>query len=247
MNYGERLRNFWAPSGWTVGWMLLGLPALYFWQTLIHEGSHAMAALFASGDFPKIAPYAHVSETAGFRNGVTFTGGEGFIATPQFVGVGLLLVFTPLFIWAPIRSRAARFMLVFLYVGVCIDLLYNTVKGLWGGSGPFSDWGKFQAEIGDAGIITLSWLIWLLVFSHFLWVYFSVWHDHVLPEAGFWDFRWIALSFALASLSGLLFAAIVEDPSIDKGHGVFITYVILQALAFLGYSTYFGLSFREQS
>lgn len=245
VNYGQRLGHFWMPSGWTLGWIALGLPALYFWQTLIHEGSHAVAALFATGSFPKLAPYAHVS-AVGFRNGVAFTGGNGFVATPQFVDLVLILVFTALFIWAPVRSRSGRFILTFLYLGVCIDLGYNTIKGLWGGSGPASDWGKFQAEIGDAGIIVLSWLIWLIILSHFLWVYYSTWHNRVLPEAGFWDFRWIVFAFSLASLSGLLFAALVSDPSIDKGHWVFITYVIMQAVAVVGYSTYFGLSFRQR-
>lgn len=244
MNYWERLKNFWAPSWWSLGWIGLGLPALYFWQTLVHEGMHGFTALFATGEFPKVAPFPHVSAVAGFRNGVTFTGGEGFIAMPQFVDMGLIILLAALCIWLPTRSHQIRFMLSYLFLGVCVDLLYNTFAGIWAGSGEFSDWGKFQVMIGDAGIIILSIFILLLAFSHFLWVYFSVWHSDPLPAATGWDFRWVALVFQIASLCAILFAAIVEDPSIDKSHGVFIFYLVLQIVAVIGYSVYFGLTFR---
>ncbi len=244
-NYWSRLRNFWFPSWWVLGWILLGLPALYFLQTFVHEGSHAVAAWFSTGNFPKFFPFPHVDAAAGFRNGVTFTGGNGFIATPQFVDVGLILAFMAIFIFWPLRNRMARFALRFLFLGVCIDLLYNTLKGLWGGSGRFSDWGKFQVDVGTAGIIVITWLIWLLVLSHFLWVYYSAWQREQEAPAGFWDFRWIALAFGLLSLMALMFAAFVSDPALDKSHPVFIVAVVGQVLALVGYGLYFGLSFRQ--
>lgn len=244
-NYWDRLRNFWFPSWWNLGWLLLGLPALYFLQTLVHEGSHAMAGLFSTGSFPKLFPFPHYDASAGFRNGVTFTG-DGFIATPQFVALTLILIFMAIFIFWPISNRVARFVLRFLFLGVCIDLLYNTVKGLWGGSSPFSDWGRFQVSIGTGGIIALSWVIWLLVLSHFVWVYYCAWQQNREEEAGFWDFRWIALAFGLLSLTSLMFAAFVSDPDIDKGHPVFIVAVIMQVLAVIGYGVYFGVSFSQR-
>jgi hypothetical protein len=245
MRYFERLRHFWFPDTASIAWFFLGLPALYFWQTLIHEGAHAVTALFATGEFPKLYPFPHVDPVAGFRNGVAFTG-EGFIATPQFLALLLIIVFTTVALLVPVRNRTLRFLLRFWFFGACVDLMYNTVKGLWGGSGPFSDWGKLTADVGQAGIIVLTWVIWLIILSHFLWVYYSPWSQEETNPAGFWGFRWVALVCGILSLLAILFGTLVSDPRLDKGHPVFIVALVGHILALLFCGVYFGVSYTQE-
>ena len=64
MEYFRRLGNFWFPDWMSFVWLLFALPALYFFQTTIHEGSHAMAAFFVTGNFPKVAPFPHTQESS---------------------------------------------------------------------------------------------------------------------------------------------------------------------------------------
>lgn len=245
--YFARLGNFWFPNGLTsLWWLLLALPALYFFHTFVHEGSHGLAALFATGDFPKFAPFPHFNRSFGsFLNGVTFTGGRGFIATPQLVALALVVGLSLIAIFWPIRDRFTRFVLRLWFLGASLDLLYNTVKGLWGGSSPSSDWGKLQAQIGTPGIIALTWVIWLVVLSHFVWVYWSAWGRERPERSGFWDYRWAALLLGLLSLVAIVFSAAVSDPSIQKGHAFFIVPLIVQVLALGWYAIYFGLSFQR--
>jgi hypothetical protein len=247
--YVEHLGNFWFPNGInSLVWLLFSLPALYFFHTVVHEGSHGMAALFASGTFPKFAPFPHYNtHFDGFVNGVAFTGGRGFVATPQFVALGLIVVFTLISLFWPIRNHFERFALRTWYLGSSIDLLYNTSKGLWGGSSPSSDWGKLQAQTSTAGIIVLTWVIWLVVLSHFLWVNWSAWGRNKPARAGFWNYRWAALTLGLLSLAAILFAAIVSDPSIQKDHVFFIAPLVVQVLALIWIGTYLPLSFYYTS
>ncbi len=246
MRYFTRLRNFWFPDTASLAWFFLCLPALYFWQTFIHEGAHAITALFATGDFPKFFPFPHVDADAGFRNGVAFTGGAGFIATPQFVALALILTFTLVAILVRVRSSELRFALRTWYFAACVDLMYNSAKGLWGGSGPFADWGKLTAEIGKPGIIVLSWVIWLVILSHFIWFYYSPWADDEPAPAGFMGFRWVSLTSGILSLLAIIFALAVSDDRLDKSHPVYIVALVVQILAVIGYAVYFGLSFRRQ-
>ncbi|MGC9347464.1 MAG: hypothetical protein ACP5JG_04920 [Anaerolineae bacterium] len=243
--YLGRLRNFWFPNGFdSFWWLIFALPPLHFLQTLIHEGSHGLAALVASGEFPKLAPFPHYNAAFdSFLNGVAFTGGRGFVAAPQFIDLALIAAFTLIFVFWPIRNHLPRFLLRTWYVGVCIDLLYNTVKGLWGGSSPSSDWGKFEAQTSTPGIIVLTWIIWLLVLSHFLWVYFSAWGRRGPERMSFWGYRWVAVVFGLLSLTSILVSAFVSDPQIVKDHAYFIVPLTSQGLALLWYVTYVPLTY----
>jgi len=245
--YLHRLRNFWFPNGFTsLWWLLLALPALYFLQTLVHEGSHAVAAWIAAGAFPKFAPFPHYNTAFdGFVNGVTLTGGRGFIAVPQIVALVLIGIFSLIFILWPTRNHVVRFSLRTWYLGACLDLLYNSVKGLWGGPSPSSDWGKLQAQISTPGIIALTWILWLFVLSHFAWITIAAW-GHRRPERrGFWGYRWVAPVLGLLSLTAIVFSATVNDPIIVKNHVFFIAPLIGQGIALLWYGTYFVLTFNR--
>lgn len=245
VGYWEKLRRFWFEDLNSLWWLLMGLPALYFFQTLMHEGAHALTNLFKTGDFPKLAPYPHISPTAGFRNGVTFQA-EGFVATPQFLALTVIVVLTLIFLFWPLRNRTARFLLRTWYLIASIDLLYNISRELIGGHNRFADWSRFQDDysLATGVMVFLSLLFWLIVLSHFLWVYWAAFANEAPDCRNFWDFRWLAMVFGILSFCALLFAAIVGDNSIDKGSAIFIIYVIMQVLAFVWYWLYFGLTFR---
>ena len=244
--YFHRLRTFWFPDWASFGWLLLTLPVLYFFQTTIHEGSHALTAFLGSGVWPKLAPFPHATPDGRFLNGVTFDAG-GFIATPQFVDLGWIIVLALIMIFWPIRSFFIRFLLRLWFLGVCVDLMYNTARELVGGHNPFADWSRFQDSYGipDAGMIVLTWLIWLVVLSHFVWVYFSAWHRDEPEPHCFWDYRWVAFIFGLLSLTAVVVSIFVGDPQIVKGHAAFILPFIIQTLALVWYWAYFGWSFRR--
>ena len=243
--YGKRLCRFWFEDLNSLWWLLMGLPALYFFQTFIHEGSHAFTHLFKTGDFPKLAPYPHIHPTAGFRNGVALNA-EGFIATPQFLALALIVVLTLIFFFLPVRNRMVRFVLKLWYLGASIDVLYNTARELVGGHNRFADWSKFQEDcsVSPALMVFLSVLFWLIVLSHFIWVYWSAWVNEPPEQTTFWGFRWAAMILGILTIFSLLFAAFVSDPSIDKSVAVFIVYVIVQILAFTWYWAYFGLTYK---
>ena len=229
-NYLGRLKNFWFPDRPSLLWFLVGLPALHFFQTLIHEGSHALAALLAAGSFPKFAPFPHASPDVAFRNGVTFSG-EGFIQAPQFVAFGLLVLLTFLFI--PIRNRTARFLLHLWYFGASLDLLYNTAREVVGGHSEFADWSRFQDQYGvsDPTMIALSALVWLIPLSHFLWVNLPPWRWDRVPRSSFWDYRTVASVYGLLSVSAIVFSVSVSDPKILKTSGAFLIPFALQVLS----------------
>ncbi len=246
--YLERLRNFWFPDCWvSLAWLGLAVPAFYFLQTTIHEGSHAFTNLAATGDFPKVAPFPHATTDGRFLNGVTLRA-EGFIATPQFLDLVLVVLLTLIFLFWPIRNRFVKFGLRLFFLAVCIDLLYNTARELGGGHNQFADWSRFQDDygIGDGWMILLTWFIWLVVFSHFIWVYFSAWHRHRGERTGFWDYRWVTLAFGLLSLCAVLASIFVSDPEIVKGHIYFIGPFIVQILFLIWYGTYFVWTFSRE-
>jgi len=247
IGYVRRLRNVWFPNGFTsLGWLLFALPALYFLQTVVHEGAHAVAAWTVTGTFPKFAPFPHYNTAFdGFVNGVTLTGGRGFVAVPQVVAQALIVIFSLIIILWPIRNHLLRFSLRTLYLGAALDLLYNSVKGLWGGSSPSSDWGKLQAQISTPGIIALTWVIWAVVLSHFAWITVAAWGRRPPERRGFWGYRWVALVLGLLSLTAILVSVAVNDPIIVKDHVFFIAPLIGQGIALLGYGTYFVFTFKR--
>ena len=247
-SYGEKLRRFWFEDLHSLWWLLMALPALYFFQTFIHEGMHSLFNLFETGKLAKFATYPHISSSAGFRNGVTFDS-NGFPAAPQFVAFGVILALILVFIFAPIQNRTTRFLLRTMFFGVCLDLLYNISRGLYGGVNPFADWSKFKIEhdIPTAAYIMITWIFWLVVLSHFLWVMISAWVRENPPKKKFWDFPWIGFVCGLMSLTALIFVAAVSDPSIDRGQGLVVAYVIMQLLALGWYTTYFIIALKRRS
>lgn len=227
--YFQRLYQFWFPNGWSsVAWLLFAAVPLYFFQTVIHEGSHSLASAFSGNGFVKFAPFPHFNTSFGsFLNGVAFTNGNGFVAMPQIMALLLIVGFSAIAIWAPIRNPTGRFFVRSLYLAFCVDLGYATIKGLGAGSSANSDWGKFTDDIGAAGSTVLAWLFWALMLSHFVWVQFSVWHDHDAPTRRFWDYFVVSVVLMATSILAIIVFAAVSDPTIDKSHGSFIAVLTL--------------------
>jgi len=245
MDYLRKLGRFWFPDWQSAVWLLFALLPVYFLQTFIHEFSHAVTAAAAGGGFPKIAPYPHVNSGLGFVNGITFTGGRGFPATPQFVSFGFIVVWSLVGWLAPIRDRRIQLVFRVLLLAACVDFIYNTAAGLGGGSSSQSDWNRFRAASSLSGgeLAAITWCLWLVVLAHFAWVYFSAWVRSEGDDQSFWAYRWPAVAFGALSLISLIVAAAVSDPSIDKSQGVFIAYVVAQVVSLVWLVVYFILTF----
>ena len=272
MEYFTRLKNFWFPDWNAVAWLFLALPALYFFQTTIHEGTHATAALVVTGNFPKLAPFPHRTSAGNFYNGVTLddpstdvtviertsctsptrssnTRLAGFSGMPQFIALGLAIRFSALFFFTTFTNPMVRFGLRLWFLGACIDFMYGTARGLIGGCNIFADWSKFmiRADINPGVFALMTWIFWLVILSHFVWVYWSGWGRETVPATSFWDYRWISFLLGLLSLIAVLWSAFLNDPAIIKDSAEFIVPLIIQVLALIWYWIYFGLTFKYQS
>lgn len=247
-SYGTKLLRLWAPSASSFGWLLFGLAPLLFFQTFIHEGLHWLTTVFSGGD-PTLVPFPHFNTRFGIAgetvNGATLNT-AGFPAMPQIITFVILIGLTLVFIFSSPRWHWLRFFLWWWYVGVCIDLCYNTFLGLGGASSPGSDWGQFAADASVAAAV-LAWLIWLVAPSHLGWIAFARWHNNRPPGRGFFEFRETAIVFAVLSFSAILFSLLVSDPSIIKWQSsMFIVVFLWQVLSLAWFITYiFWASFRR--
>ncbi len=272
MEYLSRLKNFWFPDWNAVAWLFLALPALYFFQTTIHEGTHATAALVVTGNFPKLAPFPHRTSSGNFYNGVTLddpstdvtviertsctsparssnTRLAGFPAMPQFIALGLVVLFSALFFFTTFTNPMVRLGLRLWFLGACIDFMYGTARGLIAGCNIYADWSKFMvySDINPGLFALMTWIFWLVILSHFVWVNWSGWGRETVPRTGFWDYRWIAFLLGILSLIAVLWSAFLNDPAIVKDSAEFIVPLIFQIVALIWYWIYFGLTFKYQS
>lgn len=272
MEYFTRLRNFWFPDLNALWWLLLALPALYFFQTTIHEGTHATAALLVTGNFPKLAPFPHRTSAGNFLNGVTLGDPStivtvvertsctssarrsnprlaGFPAMPQFLDLILIVLFSVLFFFTTFTNPFVRFALRTWYLGAWIDFMYNTARGLVAGCNILTDWSKFMvgSDINPAVFAVMTWIFWLVILSHFVWVYWSGWGRETVSATDFWDYRWIAFILGILSFIAVLLSIFVNDPAIIKGSAEFVLPFIVQILALFWYWIYFGLTFKYKS
>lgn len=248
MGYRSRLYAFWFDRDRiAIAWLALSAPALYFFQTTIHEGEHVMAAFAVTGRFPEVAPFPHRDVFGHFYNGVTFTG-IGFPAAPQFLDLALIAALTAVFTSTRIASPMIRFALRAWFLALSIDFLYNTWRGLFAGFNERADWSKFMLEsgIGPVPFAVMTWIFWLGLSSHFLWVYWSRWSRELSRKADFWDYRPIAMLLGILSTVAALLSILVGDPWIDKGSAPFIAVLTVQIGASCWYWIYIGLTFKHR-
>lgn len=266
-SYGTRLWKFWIPDAASTLWLVLGVMPLLFFQTFVHEGMHVLSYVSDGRGVDLFAPFPHLHHTAtgdNVLNGVSSAARPAAdtadIAVPQFVDIGLLIVLS-LFLWLipyvwPMRSRTVRLLFRLWYLGVLIDLLWNTGGRLFLLESPTNDWYRYQQVMGYSPweMWGITFVILLVPLTYFAWGPFSGWHREQ-PESqryalnfvgGFWDYRWAAFVFGLLSLAAILFSLLVSDPSIEKQHGAFIAPLALQFILCPFYWIYFGLSFRYE-
>ncbi len=269
MEYFRRLKNFWFPDMMALVWLIFMLPGLYFFQTLIHEGTHAVSALAVTGDFPKLAPFPHLNSSGNFLNGVTIGDAGtrvtiirktncdsaarssisklgGHPAMPQFIALGISIILAVVFFFTSTPNPYVRLGLRAWYLGACIDFLYASARNLFGGCNESADWSKFmlEADIGTGWFAFMTAIFWLLIFSHFLWVYWSRWGRDAVTNTCFWDYRWIAFLLGCLSFLAILLSLVISDNNIDKGSAAYIVPLILQILFFCWYWIYFGLTYK---
>ena len=277
MEYLIRLKNFWFPDWSAVGWFLLAFPALYFFQTVIHEGSHGLTALANRGSMPIVAPFPHLRQSNGdFLNGVTLplTDGStsevpvpverqlcnspaatpnprlaGWIGMPQVVDIILMVGLSLITLFANIRSPMFRFLLRIWLFGVWIDFFFNTARNLVGACKEGQDWSRvmLRGDINDAAFAILTWFLWSAFLSHFIWVFWSAWGKNPVAETRFWDYRWIALVLSLLSIIAIILSFAIDDNRIAKDNAAFIVPLVFQFLSAVWCAIYFGLTFKYQN
>ncbi len=268
MEYLRRYKNFWSPDWMALVWLVLAIPALYFFQTTIHEGTHAVGAFLVTGSFPKLAPFPHLSASGDPRNGVTLGDNAtavsdtlrtdcdspakhlisrlaGFIALPQFVDLALIVILSLVFLFTSAPGALARFPLRLWFLAAIADFVYNTARGLYGGCNAVADWSRFMLwyDINPALFALMTWIFWLLILSHFAWVYWSPWGQSETATS-FWDYRWIAFACGVLSFLAVVLSLAVGDPDIDKSSALYILPLVIQFLSLGWYWTYFGLTYR---
>ena len=235
-SYGTRLLRFWAPNGWTALWLVLGLIPLFFFETFVHEGLHWVTAKASGGD-PTLIPFAHFNTAFGRNvNGATMNS-PGFIAMPQIVGLLLLMALILVFIFTSPPWRWLRTFLTWWYLGLILDLLFNTGRGLVGAPRPGTDWGKFAADSGNGLAAFLSWVILLCVVGQLGWIAASRWHVNRPPGSGFFEFRGLAVFFGVLSLIALIVSLTVDHPAIDRNWWFWLVW-IGQLLSLIWYAGY---------
>ena len=275
MDYFTRLKNFWFPDWNALWWLLLALPGLYFFQTVVHEGTHGLTAYVSRGSFPTVAPFPHLTKKGDFLNGVTLPLLDGstsekpvpverqdcnsstkssnprlagWIGMPQLVDILLIVVFTVIFMFWNIRSPLICFLLRVWYFGVWIDFMFNTARHLFGICKDSMDWSRvmLRGDIGDGSFAVLTWFLWLVILSHFVWVYWSKWGKEAVEETDFWDYRWIALILAIMSALAIVVSLAVSDDRIDKVTFVFFAGLFFQIAGLVTYLVYFVTTFTRR-
>ena len=104
-----------------------------------------------------------------------------------------------------------------------------------------------RADINPGLFAFMTWIFWLVILSHFVWVYWSGWGRETVPATSFWDYRWISFLLGLLSLIAVLWSVFLNDPAIIKDSAEFIVPLIIQILVLCWYWIYFGLTFKYQS
>ena len=267
MEYFTRLRKFWFQDLNAFLWLLLAIPVMISFQSIIHEGTHGVVAFIKEGSFPKVEPFL-MTYNGGFQNGITTGVFEtvtertecdpnlparshsrlaGWIGWPQMVALLLTVGFALIFLFVNVTNPVFGLLWRAWYVAAVADFLFNTGLILFGTCKPTQDWARVMIR-GDHsfGLFRfLTLLLWLIVLSHFVWVWWSKWGTNPLPDRGFWGYRWVAFALGICSTISLIFYLLVRDDGIEYGGGVYIFGLLLQFAAFWFYWIYYGLSLKH--
>jgi hypothetical protein len=266
-----RLRKFWFQDGPAFIWLLLAIPIMISFQSIVHEGTHSLAAAKRTGSFPKIIPFLMIYD-GNFHNGFTVhdkdtvatyherttcaegtakkdvTRLAGWSGWPQMgaflITVGIALIF----LFVNIRNPIVGLLWRAWFIAACVDFMSNTsLILLFGKCVEPKDWSAAMIQL-DHGLTFwrfITGLLWLIVLSHFGWVWWSKWIDDPLPDRGFWGYRWAAFVLGILSTISLIFYLLTRDDGIEYGSGWYIFGLILQLAGFWFYWIYYGLSLKH--
>src|SRR6185503_18825338 len=125
----------------------------------------------------------------------------GWIGMPQIVDIILFVCLSLITLFANIRSPMFRFLLRIWFFGVCLDFMFNTWKNLFTLCSDGQDWSRvmLRADIGVGAFAALTWFLWSIFLSQFIWVNWSAWGKNEVAQTGFWDYRWVALALGILS------------------------------------------------
>jgi len=244
--YLDRLRKFWFQDRYAFVWLLLSVPVMISFHSIVHEGTHSLV----SGDFPKIIPF--LMEYKGtFHNGVTVPDPgkqlDGWSGSPQIGALLITVGLALLFLLINFRSPIVGLLLRAWFVAAAADFIANTFLVLSGTCIAGKDWAD-ASFLGDCGS-TAWWIftafLWLILLSHFVWLCWSKWWDDPLPDRGFWGYRWAAFVLGILATISLIFYMLVRDDGIGYGSGSYIFGLVLQFAAFWFYWIYYGLSLKH--
>ena len=80
----------------------------------------------------------------------------------------------------------------------------------------------------------LAWLFWLVMLSHFVWVYYSKWHEvdaaEGRDERGFFDYRLACMILLMTSFMAIFVFIGVTDATIVKDHWLWWTMLVMHIL-----------------
>ena len=167
---------------------------------------------------------------------------------PQFVDILLVVCLSLITLFANIRSPTLRLLLRVWYFGVWIDFFWNTAINLFGGCKESQDWSRvmLRGDIDTTAFAVLTWFLWSVFLSHFIWVYWSSWGRNPVEETRFMDYRWFALVLGSLSTIAIILSFAISHARIDKGNAAFIVPLILQFASAIGCGIYFGLTYKYQ-
>ncbi len=270
MEYFTRLRKFWFQDRYALLWLLLAIPVMISFQSTVHESTHGLIAFIKTGSFPQVEPFL-MNYDGDFHNGLTNPDGSstetrtervdcdpkrppkpnntrlaGWIGWPQVGALLLVINFTLILLYVNITHPIFGFLWRAWYLAACIDFLFNIGFILLGICKPGQDWARvmIRGDINSTLFWVITFLLSLVVFSHFLWVWWSKWATQPLLERKFWGYRWLAFILGILAAMSLLFYAVVRDNSIDYGSFAYVLGLLLQIIGFVIYWTYFVLSFK---
>jgi hypothetical protein len=269
MEYFKRLGNFWFQDRYALFWLLLAIPIMISFQSTVHEGTHSFVAFLNTGNFAKIEPFL-MNRNGDFHNGFTpsdpstsekvterFVCGPnaplltrtrlaGWIGWPQIGALLLAIGISLIFLLVRVRNPVIGLLWRAWYLAACVDFIFNTFYVLVHKCKDSQDWAQVMIR-GDHsfGLMQfVTFLLWLPVLAHFVWVWWSKWGTEPLPDRKFWGYRWLAFVLGLLALMSLLFYAIVRDDAIDYGSAPYVLGLLLQIAGFIFYWLFFGLSFK---
>ncbi len=156
MAYLSRLRRSWLWSRKAAFWLPLGTMPLLFVQTAVHEGSHCVIMDVTGIGCRVVAPFP-VALRFGLLYGVTVAGSDdaeapvAVVVAPQLVAA--LLIVGLLLVARRVRDERWAVLTRLWLLGVCLDLLNNT---LWRPHGGFGDWSVMADQLGLSPAVALG-------------------------------------------------------------------------------------------